>query len=194
VKRRIILFVAVTAVGLAAGALLAPYFAPRTATPLPPGGEFTLTSADGPVTLASLRGKAVLIYFGYTACPDVCPTSLALIVGALKTLDAAELTRVQALFVSVDPDHDTPARLKQYAGYFHPNIVGATAAPAVLEEMAARYGARFRVERLASAAGYAVDHTSFTTVVSPDGKLIEQLPHGTLPPQIVEAVRRALRA
>jgi protein SCO1/2 len=188
------LFAALTAVGLATGALVAKYFLPRSDVHLPPGGDFVLTSADGPVSLASLRGKVVLVYFGYTACPDVCPTSLALIVGALKTLDAAELTRVQVLFVSVDPDHDTPAKLKQYAGYFHPNIIGATAAPAVLEEMAARYGARFRVERLESAAGYAVDHTSFTTVVSPDGKLIEQLPHGTLPPQIVEAVRRALRA
>jgi protein SCO1/2 len=152
-----------------------------------------LTSADGPVSLASLRGKVVLVYFGYTACPDVCPTSLALIVGALKTLDAAELTRVQVLFVSVDPDHDTPAKLKQYAGYFHPNIIGATAAPAVLEEIAARYGARFRIERLESAAAYAVDHTSFTTIVAPDGKLVEQLPHGALPEPIVAAVRRALR-
>lgn len=191
-RKRIILFIALTALGLAAGALVGRYLPPDTAPPLPPGGDFTLQSADGPVTAASLRGKVVLLYFGYTACPDVCPTSLALIVGALKALDAAELARVQVLFVSVDPDHDTPAKLTQYASYFHPNIIGATAPAPVLAEIAARYGARFRVERLESAAGYAVDHTSFTTVIAPDGKLTEQLPHGTLPDEIVAAVRRAL--
>jgi protein SCO1/2 len=193
-RNRIILFAALTAVGLAAGSLVAKYFLPRSDVYLPPGGDFTLQSAEGPVSLASLRGKVVLIYFGYAACPDVCPTSLALIVGALKTLDAPELARVQVLFVSVDPDHDTLAKLREYAAYFHPNIIGTTAPAPVLEEIAARYGAHFRVERLESAAGYAVDHTSFTTVVAPDGKLVEQLPHGTLPAQIVEAVRRALRA
>lgn len=192
-RKRLILFAVLTAVGLAAGALVGKYLRPDNAVPLPPGGDFTVQSADGPVALANLRGKVVLIYFGYTACPDVCPTSLALIVGALRALDAAELARVQVLFVSVDPEHDTPAKLREYAAHFHPNIIGATAPAPVLEEIAARYGARFRVERLESAAGYAVDHTSFTTVVAPNGKLAEQLPHGALPEQIVAAVRRALR-
>lgn len=192
-KNRIILFAVLTAVGLMAGAFFARQLAPRNGVPLPPGGDFSLQSADGPVSLASLHGKVVLIYFGYAACPDVCPTSLALIANALKTLDAPELDRVRVLFVSVDPARDTPAKLKQYAGYFHPNVIGATATTAILEEMAARYGAGFRVEQLESATAYAVDHTSFTTVVAPDGRLVEQLPHGTLPAQIVEAVRRALR-
>ncbi len=191
-KRRIVLFALVTAAGLAAGALLAPRFLPQPEASLPPGGEFALASADGPVTLAGLRGKAVLVYFGYTACPDICPTSLALITFALRALTPEEAERVRVLFVSVDPEHDTLPRLKQYAQAFHPAVIGATAAPAVLTDMARRYGGQFSVERLDSALGYAVDHTSYTSVLAPDGRLIAHLPHGTQPDAIVAAIRAAL--
>ena len=84
----------------------------------PPGGDFTLQSAAGPVSLADYRGKLVLVYFGYTYCPDVCPTSLAATSEGLKQLTPAERARVSMIFVSVDPKRDTPARLKEYAEFF----------------------------------------------------------------------------
>lgn len=175
------------------GALAAWLAGPPDDTPaLPRGGEFTLESADGPVTLGRLRGKVVLLYFGYASCPDVCPTSLALITGALKALAPEELARVQVLFVSVDPGRDTVEKLRQYAGYFHPNIAGVTASPATLAAVAADYGASYRLTPVESAAGYVVDHSSVTSVIAPDGRLVEQLPHGTPPPEIVAAIRRRL--
>ena len=145
------------------------------------GGDFTLTADDGPVSLASLRGKVVLIYFGYATCPDACPT----------TLGFTTLARVKVIFVSVDPNRDTPAKLKQYVGHFHPNIIGVTG------EVPARRGGvalrrRLRYTPVSSAAIYVVDHTSITSVVAPNGRLVEQLPHGTPAADIAAAIRRWL--
>jgi protein SCO1/2 len=99
---------------------------------------------------------------------------------------------VQVLFISVDPGRDTPEKLKQYAGYFHPNIAGVTGRPETIAAVAARYGASYRMTPVESAAGYVVDHSSVTSVIAPDGRLVEQLPHGTTPPEIVDAIRRWL--
>ena len=95
----------------------------------PQGGDFTLDSVAGPVRLADLRGQVVLIYFGYTTCPDICPTNLAFLAAALRELTPDELQRVRVLFVSVDPERDDTPRLAVYAAYFHPNIQGVTGAP-----------------------------------------------------------------
>jgi protein SCO1 len=190
--RRIAVIVSATLVALLLGALAAYLVGQRSDSPAARGGDFTLSSADGPVSLASLRGQVVLIYFGYASCPDVCPTSLALTTTALHALTPAERQRVRVLFVSVDPARDTPAKLKQYAGFFHPNITGITGSPEALTAVAARYGAAYRMTPVESAAGYVVDHSSATSVVAPDGHLVEQLPHGTAPPDIVAAIRRWL--
>jgi protein SCO1/2 len=191
--RRVILLAAAVLVAALLGVLAARLVAPPAEGPtLPRGGDFTLNSADGPVALERLRGKVVLLYFGYASCPDVCPTSLALTTAALKTLAPAELERVQVLFISVDPGRDTPEKLKQYAGYFHPNIAGVTGRPETIAAVAARYGASYRMTPVESAAGYVVDHSSVTSVIAPDGRLVEQLPHGTTPPEIVDAIRRWL--
>lgn len=191
--RRFALLAAAVIAAALLGVLAAWLAAPRTGEPaLPRGGDFTLDSADGPVTLTALRGKVVLLYFGYASCPDVCPTSLALTTAALKTLAPDELARVQVLFISVDPGRDTPANLKHYAGYFHPGIAGVTASPERIAAVAADYGASYRMTPVDSAAGYVVDHSSVTSVIAPDGRLVEQLPHGTTPPEIVDAIRRWL--
>ena len=190
--RRVAVFVSVVLASLLLGALAAYLAAPRSDDPAPRGGNFTLTAADGPVSLADLRGRLVLIYFGYASCPDVCPTSLALTTAALNTLTPAEREQVRVLFISVDPGRDTPEKLRQYAGHFHPNITGVTGSPEALAAVAARYGAAYRMTPVESAAGYVVDHTSVTSVVVPDGRLVEQLPHGTTPPDIVAAIRRWL--
>jgi protein SCO1 len=159
----------------------------------PTGGDFTLSSPHGPVRLADFRGQAVLLYFGYTACPDVCPTNLAFIAAALRELSEAELARVQVLFVSVDPERDTLQRLADYAGYFHPKVLGITGSPEQIAEVADLYGAAYRRSTLSnSAMGYLVDHTSYTYVIDPAGKLIRVLDHATPPGEIRRTLLTAL--
>jgi protein SCO1/2 len=104
------------------------------------GGDFTLQSAAGPVSLKDYRGKLVLVYFGYTYCPDICPTSLAATAEGLKQLTPEEQARVAMIFISVDPKRDTPERLKEYAEFFHPAIVGVTGTAETIADVARRYG------------------------------------------------------
>lgn len=160
--------------------------------PAPTGGDFTLQTASGPLSLQDYRGKVVVLYLGYTFCPDVCPTSLALLAQGLSSLDESELARVQGLFVSVDPERDTPERLQEYAPFFHPAIVGASGTPEVLAALAQRYGASYTRQASNADGQYAVDHSSITYVIGPEGKLLHSLPHATPPQQIAEAIRAAL--
>lgn len=159
----------------------------------PTGGDFTLQAAQGAVSLGDFRGKAVLVYFGYTYCPDICPTALAFAAQGLKLLTEDELARTQVLFVSVDPERDTLEKLKEYGAFFHPNILGLTGSPAQIEDVAKRYGASYRKQETGSAGGYVVDHSSNLYVIDPDGKLVNTLPHGTMGNDIATAIRAALK-
>ena len=157
------------------------------------GGDFTLDSSAGPVSLSDLRGRVVLLYFGYTACPDICPTNLIRIADALRALRPAELERTRVLFVSVDPERDAPEHLARYAAYFHPNVLGLTGAPALLAQIAERYGAAYRrIDDTGSAMGYLIDHSAFTYVVDPSGHLVRTLGHASSPETIRAAIRAAL--
>lgn len=157
------------------------------------GGDFTLQSAAGPVSLKDYRGKLVLVYFGYTYCPDICPTSLAATAEGLKQLSSEELAKVAMIFVSVDPKRDTPARLKEYVEFFHPAIVGVTGAPETIAEVAKRYGVFYAEQKIATAGGgYVVDHSSDTLIVGPDGQLVGKIAHATPPDQVVVAIRKYL--
>ncbi len=161
----------------------------------PQGGDFVLDSANGPVALADLRGKVVLIYFGYTWCPDICPTNLVLIAGALKALTPEELERVRVLFVSVDPERDSVERLAEYSGYFHPEIIGLTGTPEQIAEVAKLYGAAYRrTELVDSAMGYVVDHSAYSHLVDTPGKLVRNLDHATPSAEIVAAIRTLLES
>lgn len=164
---------------------------PRAA--LAEGGDFTLQSADGPVSLKDFRGKVVLVYFGYTYCPDICPTSLAATSEGLKQLTPEELARVAMILVSVDPKRDTPARLKEYVNFFHPAIVGVTGTPEEIAGIAKRYGVFYAEQKVETAGGgYVVDHSADTYVISADGKLVGKIAHATPPDQVVEAIRKFL--
>jgi protein SCO1 len=135
------------------------------------GGDFTLTNQDGgKSSLSDFRGKAVLLAFGYTHCPDVCPTTLAL----FKQVRAAlgeQASRVQGVFISVDPKRDTPAHLKEYVGYFDPTFVALSGSEAELKRTADHYMAQFRTHESSSAGGYLVDHTAFIYLLDPQGKV-----------------------
>ncbi|WP_456446385.1 SCO family protein [Thiolapillus sp.] len=157
------------------------------------GGDFTLRSADGPVALKDFRGKLVLIYFGYTSCPDVCPTSLGALSSALRKLSNQEMARVQPIFISVDPERDDTAKLKEYTRYFHPKMIGATADLPYLRDLAKRYGAFFRKAPIEdSSIGYAMDHSSTIYVVNEEGKLVDMIQHGGSPKLILQHIRTAL--
>ena len=108
------------------------------------GGEFTLQSLSGPVSLKDFRGKVTLIYFGYTMCPDICPTNLSMMSNALMQLNEQQLNKVQAIFISVDPQRDSVARLAEYTHYFHPSILGITGTDKVIKEVADRYGVAYQ--------------------------------------------------
>jgi len=158
----------------------------------PKGGDFTLNSASGPVGLESMRGKVVVLYFGYTMCPDVCPTSLTLLSSALNGLSKDELAQVRGLFISVDPDRDSLKHLKTYATFFHPNIQGVTGSNEEVAVVAKQYGAAYRKSTLDSAMGYVMDHSADLYVIDRNGKLRESIRHGTPPVEIVKTLRQVL--
>ena len=169
-----------------------PLHAATTTTETPQGGDFRLTSAEGPVALSDFRGKVVAVYFGYTFCPDVCPTALINLSQAFTLLTPAELEKAKGLFISVDPERDTLDVLKVYVPYFHPAFTGLSGSPAEIAQVARQYGARYMKQKPNSDGMYPVDHSSFTYLIGRDGKLAASLPHGTPPPQIVDKIRALL--
>lgn len=160
----------------------------------PVGGDFTLQSADGPVSLKDLRGKVVLVYFGYTFCPDICPTSLVFTAQGLNLLSPEELARTRMLFISVDPARDTLEKLKEYGAFFHPNIIGLSGSEQEIAAVAKSYGASYSRQNTGSAGGYVVDHSAATYVVDPAGKMVATLQHGTPPAEVAKAIRAAMQA
>jgi protein SCO1/2 len=139
-----------------------------------PGGEFTLISSQGSVSLSQYRGKVVLLFFGYTSCPDVCPTTLSTLSRVFARLNEDELDKTKALFISLDPDRDTPELLQKYTGYFHPSIIGVTANVEVLKQVTELYGVAYeRKEKASSPLGYVINHTFDVLVVNREGKLLD---------------------
>ncbi len=163
---------------------------PQSSLSAPPkGGDFTLTSAAGPVSLHDFKGKVVLLYFGYTYCPDICPTSLGNLSLAWRKLAPKQRDKVQILFVSVDPRRDTPQRLKQYVDFFEANIIGLTGDKHTLDEITRRYGVVYKFTPVKnSRMDYLVDHSAFIYVIDPSGKLVTQLAHGVSPDSIVQTL------
>ncbi|MBB4267218.1 SCO family protein [Roseospira visakhapatnamensis] len=158
------------------------------------GGPFTLVTGDGEtITESSFPGQYLLLYFGYTYCPDVCPSSLSAMDLALRDLDPALLNAVQPLFITVDPERDTPEIVADYAGAFHPKLIGLTGTP---EQVAAAVRAyQVHVERVDmpdSAVGYLIDHSAFLYLMRPDGTLAAFFRHGDAPEAITAGLRAAL--
>ena len=165
-----------------------------TSSTLPEGGDFTLQSVSGPVSLKDFRGKVVLVYFGYTMCPDICPTNLSMMSNAFSQLNKQELDKVQGIFISVDPERDTMERLSEYTHYFHESIIGISGQADVIREVADRYAAAYQiVQQEKSATNYVVDHSSETYVIDPQGKLVSRLPHAAPPQEILDAIRKAIK-
>lgn len=139
-------------------------------TPLP---DFELTATNGePFRLSDMKGDITIIYFGYTFCPDVCPLTLADVRKALAGLDEADRERVHVVFISVDPERDTPEALARYLSAFDPTFIGLTDDYEKVETVMKDYGAFAQKEEVEdSAAGYLVSHTARLFLVNPQREL-----------------------
>ena len=184
---------AATAVGLGAG-LWWHHRGVQSANPYEHlGGDFTLASAGGPVSLADYRGRAVMLFFGYTTCPDVCPMDLAKISAVISQLPEEEAQKVTGLFVSVDTERDTPQRTAEYAAFFHPQITGVSGSAQAVDAVAKQYYVLYqKVEDAGSALGYTVDHSATTYLIGPKGKVRNLLKHDATVAEMTEAVRKVL--
>ena len=156
------------------------------------GGDFSLESAVGPVELKQFRGKVVVLYFGYTYCPDACPTTLSALGAAMRELTKAEAEKVQPLFITLDPARDDAKRMEEYSHFFYPSILGLRGSDEKLAAVAKQYGVLYAKQKIDSAANYVVDHSSFLYVVGVDGKLARSVPYGAPPEEIEAALRAAL--
>ncbi len=156
------------------------------------GGDFTLTDQDGASwSLDQARGKVVLLAFGYTSCPDVCPTTLVTFHQVLQRL-GEQADGVQALFVSVDSERDTAAVLKRYVRLFDPRIIGLTGTPAQLRALTRHYGTFFRIAEHQTGSAYVVDHSASLYLIDRGGRLVRMLAYGTPLAEVTEAVRQLL--
>jgi len=140
--------------------------------PYPVAQEIELTRSDGTTfRLSEMRGNIVLIFFGYTSCPDVCPTTLAELNQALEELGEDKAGQVEVLFVTVDPQRDTPERVQEYVNHFNPNFIGLSGTEIELANVWNNYGVFRQNVEGSSATSYLVDHTARVTLIDQQGNL-----------------------
>jgi len=155
--------------------------------------DFALTDDNArPFHLSQLRGKIVLLFFGYTHCPDACPTTMTKLARVSKVLgkDAGD---VVTIFVSVDPGRDTPDVLKHYLDYFHMNSVGLTGTKDEIDAVVKQYGARYEIEQSDSAAGYHVNHSTDLYLLDKKGRLAKTFGYNDSTQTIVDELRPLLK-
>jgi protein SCO1/2 len=183
---RIILWALVALAVLALGLLLAARSITDTEQPATPaialGGPFTLTGADGkPFSSASLAGKPYVIFFGFTNCPDVCPTTLSRLVRLRQQLGSST-GRPAILFVTVDPERDGPAEVGKYAALFNSPIIGLTGSPAQIDQVKKQFGV-VSLKSPDGTGGYTVDHTASALLFDSDGQFV-----ATIAPEEADSV------
>ncbi len=161
------------------------------------GGPFALVDQHGkPFTDRDLRGKYALIYFGYTFCPDVCPLDVQKLSAGLKAFEAAQPAlgaKVVPVFVTVDPERDTPAALAQFAANFHPRLVALTGTPAQVAAATKAYRVYARRAGPPGAKDYLVDHVAMTYLMGPDAKPIAFFAHDATAAQIAADLTKYVR-
>ena len=141
------------------------------AEPYPSAPEFALTRVDGTsFKLSEMRGRIILLFFGYTSCPDVCPTTLGELNQAMKQL-GDDANKVQVVFVTVDPERDTPERIQEYVNHFNPGFIGLSGTEEELTPIWSNYGVYREIVEGTSALGYLVNHTARVTLIDADGNL-----------------------
>jgi protein SCO1/2 len=158
----------------------------------PIGGPFSLSDANGRrVALGDFQGKLVLLYFGFASCPDVCPTDLAIIGEALRGLGHSA-SQVQPLLITLDPERDSPAMLREYALAFHPSFIALTGSENEIRRVATSFKVFFQKVPLRGGQTYVIDHTAYTFLLDRDGKFVMLFPPGTPPERMIEMLREHL--
>jgi protein SCO1 len=199
VKRVLLIALMSLALGLTAFAALglwrgaaSPAFEATDITGVDWGKDFQLIDHAGkPRTLADFRGQVVAVFFGYTNCPDVCPTALAQLSEAMKLL-GSDASRVQVLFITVDPRRDTPQVLSQYVPAFHPSFLGLHSDAQTIERTTKHFKVFFNAHAANEHGAYMVDHSGSVFVFDPQGRL-RLLMKGELPPRsMANDMRRLL--
>lgn len=150
------------------------------------GGPFALVDQNGrPRRDTDFRGKVMLVYFGYTYCPDACPTTMQAITNTLDLL-GPNASKVQPIFISVDPARDTEAQLRSFAANFHPSILYLTGAPDELKKVEGEFHVYVAKVPQSDGDDYLIDHSSIIYVMGRDGRYLGQMPSG-LPPKVMAA-------
>ncbi len=158
-----------------------------------PANNFTLTGADGqPVSLKDFRGKVVLLYFGYSYCPDVCPATLAELKQAIEEI-GNKADDVQVIMVSVDPERDTPEKIQEYVNYFHESFIGLTGTEEEILGITTQYGVFYEKHEGSANSGYLIDHTATVTVIDREGHLRLLYSFNTPSEDIAEDLRYLVR-
>jgi protein SCO1 len=162
-------------------------------SPVMIGGPFTLTSPNGTsVTEKAYLGKWLMVFFGYTSCPNTCPTALLEIAAALEGL-GPDADQIQPLFITVDPRRDTPAVMGNYTQSFDPRIIGLTGTPQQIAAVAQEYGVYYAAHKSGSGAeNDIIDHSTYLYIMDPEGKFVRGLDADTPGDRIAEAVRGAM--
>lgn len=155
------------------------------------GGDFELIDHYGqPFALQEARGRVVVLTFGYTFCPDVCPMALSNIAAALEQI-GSPADDVLVLFVTLDPDRDTPEHLRRYVRFFHPQIVGLTGTEEALQAVADQYRVKYSFVGKGTRTDYSLDHTANIYILDQGGTLARMIPHG-LPTEIMVRTLRSI--
>lgn len=194
-RHAIIIAALIAAAGLAGALALMPVFE------RPPivvsgtadvGGPFTLTAHTGNrVAAAEFRGQFMLVAFGFTFCPDVCPAQLQVMTAALDAMGPGA-ERIQPLFITIDPERDDVARLAEYMAPFHPRLIGLTGTPEEIAAVAKAYRVWYeKVEEQGS--DYLMDHTSITYLMGPDGEFVQHFSFGISAETLAEALEAAVK-
>lgn len=159
------------------------------------GGPFALIDQDGKtVRDTDFAGKYRLVYFGYTYCPDVCPTDMQKMGRALRTLekqDPAYAAKIQPVFITIDPDRDKPAQVKQFVTAFHPRIVGLTGTPEQIAAVAKSYGAYFKKMQPSEPGGaYLMDHAATIYLMGKQGEPLALITREMTEPEMIAEIRK----
>ncbi len=165
----------------------------RSEGPALVGGPFSLIDPSGrTVTDADFRGKFMLVFFGYTYCPDICPNELGVMTSALNKL-GDEAKRVAPIFITIDPERDTPQQLASYVTDFHPQLVALTGSPEAVNAAIKAYRVyAARMKDANSAADYLMDHSAFVYLMGPDGKYVTHLNYGVTADKMADVLKRTL--
>jgi protein SCO1/2 len=161
------------------------------------GGAFTLTNQDGKtVSDTDFAGQYRLIYFGYSFCPDVCPVDVQKLMQGFRALEKSDpkiAGRLQPIFITIDPQRDTPAVLKQFVGAFHPKLIGLTGSDAQIAEVAKRYAAVYQRGEGGTKNAYLMDHSRTAVLYAPDGGPVALIPQDGTPQAIASELKRWVR-